>query len=271
MIIFGSRMYFRRNVVNVVGECEHCGAYGKLASYQAKKFGHIYFIPLIPLGAHSQILRECAFCEMGAHIPLTKLKPMVDSVAGQFQSWVIAIQEGKSELVPEGGTEPVNIGILIAGLLEDLYCLKEIEDIQSISTILKANDLEYEHEMVMGRWWQMQGDLQQAASCYQAAHKLRPEEPLPHFQMGFTHVKLGNTPAAEEAFAKYTNLCPDDVSPYIELAGLYENKNDYANIVTTYDKIYALNPDVIPNKGMRKIYKKACKKSGQQGKYLEQM
>ena len=69
MIVYGSRMYFKKNVVNSFGECEHCGGFGKTTSYQARKFGHIYFIPLIPMGKSSQILRACKGCSMGAQIP----------------------------------------------------------------------------------------------------------------------------------------------------------------------------------------------------------
>ena len=71
MIIYGSRMYFKKNLVRSFGECENCGRYGKRVSYQARKFGHIYFIPILPLGSNSQVLRECKSCSMGSHIPVS--------------------------------------------------------------------------------------------------------------------------------------------------------------------------------------------------------
>lgn len=271
MIIYGSRMYFKGNVVKSFGECEHCGAFGKLTSYQAKKFGHIYFIPLIPMGSKSQVLRECSRCNMGAHIPLKSLDPMVDSLSDQFKSWILEIQDGKSEIIPEGGDEPINVGFLIAGILEDLYCLKEIESVDTISSIFKSNNMHYENEVVMGRWHEIQGDLQQARMSFQAAHRTRPDEPAPLFQIGTLESRFGNVQGAEEAFEKYVAMCPNDISPYIELAGLYESQKNFGKLVQAYDMIYTLNPEVIPDKGMKKIYKKACKKSGTQGKFLAQM
>ncbi len=271
MIIYGSRMYFKGNVIKTVGECEYCGTYGRLTSYQARKFGHIYFIPIIPMGAKSQVLRECAHCSMGTQIPLPQLDPIMDSLADQFKSWIIAIEEGQRELIPEEGAEPVNIGVLIAGILEDLYCLREIESVDLISSVLNANDMRYENEIVMGKWWDMLGDLEQSRMSFQAAHRVRPEEPIPLFQMGSIDTKLGDVQAAEEVFEKYIKLCPEDISPYIELVGLYELQKDHAKIVQAYDMIYTLNPDAIPDKGMRKIYKKACKKASVQGKFLSQM
>lgn len=89
--------------------------------------------------------------------------------------------------------------------------------------------------------------------------------------MGTLDVRRGDAPGAEEAFGKYLALCPDDISAHIELASLYEAQKDSSKIVETYDKIYALDDNLIPQKGMKKIYKKACKKSGIPGKYLNQM
>lgn len=271
MIIYGSRMYFKSNVVRSVGECQYCGAWGRQVSYQASKFGHIYFIPLIPMGAKSQVLNECASCNMGTHIKVADLGPVVDSVTDQFKSWIMAIQDGKTEIIPEGGEEPVNVGVLIAGIVEDLYCLKEIEGIESISAVLNANNLSYENNIVEGRWNEIQGDLEGAKLSYIAAHRVRPKDLVALYQIGMTEVKLGNTTGAEDAFAKYLALSPNDIGAYVELASLYEGQKDYPKIVQAYDKIYELNPDVISDRGMKKVYKKACKKSGVQGKYLNQV
>lgn len=272
MLIYGSRMYFKKNVVKISGECEHCGVFGKLVSYQARQFGHLYFIPILPEGPRSQVLRECKKCNMGTQIPLKELDPMVDRLADQFKSWIIAIQDGQTEMAPdEEGAEPVNIGLLIAGILEDLYCLKEIEGVESISSILNANNMRYENEIVLGRWHEIQGELEQARMSFQAAHRSRPQEPMPLYQLGSIESKAGNVQGAESAFESYSKLVPEDVSPYIELAGLYQSQKNFAGIVKAYDMIYTLNPDVIPDAGMKKVYKKACKKSGAQGKFLNQM
>ena len=271
MLIYGSRMYFKKNTVKTFGECDHCGAYGKLTSYQARKFGHLYFIPILPLGAHSQVLRECRQCEIGTHLSMTDLEPVVASLGDQFKSWILAIQEGETELIQDGETEPVNIGHLIAGILDDLYCLKEIESVESISTILTSSNLNYENEVVMGCWNEIQGDLENAKNHFQSAHQSRPEELLPLYKLGSVAAKAGKVQEAEAAFEKFSKLAPEDITPYIELAGLYEGKKDFAGIVRTYDMIYTLNPDVLPDKGMKKVYKKACKKSGVTGKFLHEM
>ncbi len=271
MIIYGSQMYFKKNKVKSFGICEYCGNYTKQNSYQATKFGHLYFIPLIPMGGRTQVLQECSSCKMGSHIPLKQLDPIVDSLADQFKSWIVAIQEGQTEVMTDGVDEPVNTGVLIGGIVEDLYCLKEIESIDSITQILDANNLGYEKSFVLGRWYDIQGQTEKAKFEFQAAHRMRPNESAPLYNIGMAEVKLGNAAGAEEAFAKYLEIVPDDISIFIELAGLYESQKNFEGIVKSYDRIYDLNPDVIPDKGMKKVYKKACKKSGLQGRYLKQM
>ena len=271
MIIYGSRMYFKKNVVKSYGECEYCGRYGKQLSYKARKFGHIYFIPLIPLGSYSQVLRECKSCSMGAHIDNNQLEPIIDGLADKFKIWVNAITEGERELEPEPGEEPLNIGAMIAGSLSDFYCLKEIENIESVTQLLDANNLQMEKELVMGRWHELQGNLQGARMSYEASHRIEPTSIYPLYHLGRTHLKLKEIEAAEEAFGKYLKLEPDDISVYVELATAYENNKNFPKIVETYDRIYELNPSVVSDKGMKKVYKKACKKSGVQGKFLSQM
>lgn len=271
MIVYGSRMYFKKNVVRSFGECEHCGRYGKQISYRARKFGHIYFIPLIPLGANSQVLRECKSCNMGSHISTEELEPRIDSLADQFKSWITAIGEGETELQLSPEEAPSNIGLLVAGILDDLYCLKEIENIDSIVSILDANGLAFERELVLGRWHELQGDLENARLSYQAAHQAEPTNPTVLFQLGLTEINLGNVAAVEEAFAKYQKLFPDDLTTYIKLAGVYEHEKDYPKLVETYDVLYANRPHMLNEKPMKKVYKRACKKSGVQGKFLAQM
>ena len=271
MIIYGSRMYFKKNVVKSYGECEYCGVYGKQISYKARKFGHIYFIPLIPMGAFSQVLRECKNCSMGAHINNDQLEPIVDGLADNLKSWVDALTQGHREMPPAPGEEPLNIGAMIAGSLSDFYCLKEIENIETLTQLLDANNLHMEKELVMGRWHELQGNLTEARMSYDASHRIEPQSVYPLYHLARTHLKLGEIEAAEEVFQRYLQLEPDDISVYVELAQAYEGSKNYPKIVETYDKIYELNPSVVSDKGMKKVYKKACKKSGVQGKFLGQM
>ena len=271
MLIYGSRMYFKKNLVRSFGECEHCGRYGKRVSYRARKFGHIYFIPLIPLGSHSQVLRECKSCSMGSHIPTGQLEPMIDSLSDQFKSWIMELTDGKTEIELEPDQPPTNIGLLITGILDDLYCLNEIENVDSITNLLDANNLPYERDLVMGRWFEIQGDLDQARLAFQAAVKTRPNDGAAVFQLGLIEILRGDTPAAEEAFNRYLQIYPNDHSPHLELLGLYESQKDYAKLVPCLDILFQCIPQLLEQKKLKKLYKKSLKKSGLQGKFSTQV
>lgn len=272
MIVYGSRMYFKSNVVKAFGTCEHCGNYGKNTSYQARKFGHLYFIPLIPMGKKSQIVRECKSCNMGAHIPLEQYEPLADSLSDRFKSWITAIGDGQTEVVVSEGEEPVNIGILISGILEDLYCLKEVESIDSIQMIFDSNNMGFEKEIVNGQWSELKGDLGQASLNYQAALKQRPRDIAALYRLGNLELKRKNVDEAEAVFMKYLVEAPEDMFPiYVELASAYERQKNYPKIVKAYDVLFELNAAMLGQKPMKKVYKKACKKSKIEGKFLAQM
>lgn len=271
MIIYGSRMYFKDRVVKSFAECDHCGRYGRMTSYQAKKFGHIYFIPLIPMGEKSQVLRECGSCSMGVHIPVSRLDPVVKNVEERFKSWIIEVQQGNTEVELSDSEIKANVGMLIAGILDDLYCLKLIENVDSISAILMSQGMDYENEIVQARWMEIRGTLDQVRARLETAAKLRPDERFPRFQVGRLEVLRGNPKGAEEAYLQYLKAYPDDFAAHIELATLYERANNFAKIVESYDKLYSMKPELIGNAGMQKLYKKACKKSGIGGKFLGQM
>lgn len=271
MLIFGSKMYFKSNVVKSFGTCEHCGIWGKQVSYQARNCAHLYFIPIIPMSGRIQVLKECKACSMGLQLPEKERGPIVESLSSQFKTWVTAVTEGKREVSPDIGIPPVNVGALIAGGLSDLYCLDELEEIQSLCDLLGDSGMNMERELVLGSWYELLGDLINAKLGYQAAHRIDPNSIYPLYQLGMTELKLGDLDSAETTFKKYLHLQPDDITVYIELSGAYEGAKNYPKIVRMYDKIYELAPQLVSDKRMRKVYKKACKKGAVQGKFLQQM
>lgn len=268
MIIYGSKMYFKENIVSSMGTCEHCGHFSKQTSYEGRKFGHLYFIPLIPAAPRSQILNECENCGTGNHIPLEDMEPVRNEVRSNFKNWVEQVQQGQNKIVLEGEDEPINVGILFAGVIEDLYLLQEITDVNAILAVLKSQEMHHEVEVVSARWHEIQGNLDRAITSYQSAHELSPEDVYILFRLGKMERLLGNKAKALQAFEKCLTIEPNAFDVIIEIAGIYENDNDFPKIVETYDKIYTLQPDLVSEKGMKKMYKKACKKSGVQGKYL---
>ena len=98
---------------------------------------------------------------------------------------------------------------------------------------------------------------------------MNPDDTFPIFRMGKVEMLLGNSAKAVEKFEECLKLHPADLYSLIEIATIYEKKQDHPKIIETYDRLYDLNPELIPQSGMQKIYKKACKKTRTQGKYLD--
>lgn len=266
MIIYGSQMYFKENVVKSMGVCEHCGRFSKQTSYQGRKFGHIYFIPLIPMSPRAQVLNECSSCKMGSHIPLEQLEPILEDIRDNFKTWIGHVQDGKNEIHLEG--EPVNVGVLLHDLLENLYLLQEVDSAGSIVSVLKSQEMHSEAELVSARWHELQGDLNRAIASYQTAHEHSPEELHILYNIGRLQRLQGNIPQALLTFEKCLELEPQSLAARLEIAGIHEGQKDFPKIVESYDQVYDLCPELVGDKGMQKMYKKACKKSGVQGKYL---
>ncbi|MEM6692049.1 MAG: hypothetical protein AAF664_21650, partial [Planctomycetota bacterium] len=126
MLVYGSRMYFKSHVVKHYGICEQCGSLTKLRSYRGQKFGHLYFIPILPMGSKSQILDECSQCDMGTHLPLDQAEPAIEKMQAEFKQWIEKIQEGTTEVTPEGSNESVNIGLMIADSAASLYRMNQL-------------------------------------------------------------------------------------------------------------------------------------------------
>ena len=102
MIIYGSKMYGKSRVVETWGYCDSCGAYSKRQNYNARKWGHLYFIPLIPDGPRVRVLYECAKCSQGLHIPETEVPAMLSDLCQTRDNALNAILAGQKEFNKNG-------------------------------------------------------------------------------------------------------------------------------------------------------------------------
>ena len=270
MIIYGTRMYFKRNRVVAYGKCGQCGRYCKQVSYQARSFIHVYFIPFIPTGARVQVLGECSKCRMGKQLAVSELQPIATALDQEFKAAVMEIQEGNNTLTSPEGDEPVNIGVALAGMLENLYLLNQIRDISSLSELLQASEMQFEDHVVRGRWLEMKGKLEEAGAEYYAAHEIRSDEPAPLYQMGRIAIIQNNGELAEKCLGRYSELCPEDYSPLAELVDFYSSRKEHDKVVAFCDKLFSAVPGLLGDKDFCKTYKKACKKAGITGEFLQQ-
>lgn len=77
---------------------------------------------------------------------------------------------------------------------------------------------------------------------YERYLKIEPEDPEIHFQLGFIHQKLGDTPKAIAAFKKSVTLDPSQIASNLALAELYELTRSTAAAIAAYQKCIELDP-----------------------------
>lgn len=268
MIVYGSRMYFRSNIVKHFGICDHCGNYTKQQSYRGQKFGHLYFIPILPMGSKSQVLDECSQCEMGSHLPLEQAGPAIEKMQMEFKQWIEAVQEGETEVTPEGSDQPINVGFLIAESASSLFRLNQLSRVDDICAILDAEEMDFEKEMVLAKWCELTGDAVQRSRHFQTASRLRPDDLFIAFETACALRLGGRTEEAIGEFRRLISMDPSELTGYVQLAGIYEVQKDFQNLAVTLEAIFEIDPELRNDRKTKKLYKKACKKSGHDGKFL---
>ncbi|MFC1462525.1 tetratricopeptide repeat protein [Verrucomicrobiota bacterium] len=82
IVVFGVAHYGKGNRVDRHDNCEHCGVFGRLSSYDAGAFFTIYWIPLLPLG-RKRVIDSCPSCKKRREIGLGKYQKMKKQELGE--------------------------------------------------------------------------------------------------------------------------------------------------------------------------------------------
>ncbi len=257
MIIYGSQMYGKKERVTTWGSCEHCGAYAKQHSYSARKWGHLYFIPLIPMGGHVRVLFECSQCSMGSHIPIEQLPAVTDSVREGLKPAVAASMAGEQTFVDPEGDE-LHTGAQLAGAVSMLYACNVGDVVPSLLEKLPDGPA---RSLVEGSEYQVTGNPDAAIDCYKRAAKASPEDVVPLLWLAELLANRGRREEARAVYEKAAEMQPDNVGIVANLADLCEAMKDWDGVCDHYETLFAAAPSLGEDKKLVKTYKKACKKS----------
>ena len=253
-------MYGRKDVVKGWGYCDHCGKYGKNTSYTGRKWGHIYYIPLIPEGSRVRVVKECGKCSHGIHIPEKNVPNILNDLRQSTENALTALISGKKEFNDNGTAAPCAASL--ANAAELLYCLHAEDHLRSILATLQEKGLEYPYNLVNGEALEFQGKLDEAVASYQRAADREPTDPLPLMSLGAVFLKKKDYQSARPVYEKALELAEDKFTVLEVLITVYDSLNDYAMLAETYEKCFDLVPELTQDKKVVKAYKKACKKAG---------
>jgi tetratricopeptide (TPR) repeat protein len=262
MIVYGSKMYGRKDLVKGWGACQSCGQYGQQKSYYGRKWGHLYFIPLIPLGAKVRVLKECAKCSNGLHIPEKDVPDMLQNLRSISDAALAALIGGQKEFNHKG--EDLPCAKELSGCIEFFYCLLAEDYIRLVLAALLEKKLDYVHHLVNGRSLEFQGKLDDAGASYRNAMEFEPEDILPISSLGAVTINKGDFQGARAIYERTLELTEDKLPIYQILLSVYESLKLHVELADTYEACLELRPELRQDKKIMKAYKKACKKAGRQ-------
>ncbi len=262
MIIYGSRMYGRRNTVKGWGDCANCGNYAKHTSYSGRKWGHLYFIPLIPEGPRVRVVKECKKCSHGMHFPEQDVPTILNDLRQNTKHALAALIAGDERFDNNGAMTPAVPWLV--GSVDLLLCLQADDHLRLVLSALQAKHLTHAYHLVNGALQEFQGKLDEAAEAYRLAAGHAPADPLAFMAIGSIHMKKKDQQGARAAYEKALERSDDRVPVLQVLLRIYAAIKDYSLLADTYAECFTLVPELRHDKKVFKAYKKACKKSGKQ-------
>lgn len=265
MIIYGSKMLGVKNVVNGYGECPHCGKYGKHRSYDARKWGHVYWIPIIPSGGPVRVMKECGSCNMGSHVPQAEVGKLYQRIEELMQPCVIAAGEDSRVFHDSQGGETHN-GPFLLEAVELMYTAGYRKEVPELIELLNNDAARYEHGLASGQYAEIRGEAQAAYQAYQGAAEAAPNEPLPLLLMSEIQLRAGR---AQEALGLLERACaiqPDDVQLILAKAAPLEALGRFQDVSDVIDRAIQFAPQLAQDKKFMKLRKKFAKKAEKAGR-----
>lgn len=257
MIIYGSRMYGKSAVVEMWGSCDHCGRYTKQSCYDGKKFGHIYFIPLIPMGGKVRVLFECSNCNMGSHVPHADVPDITQSIRQGLRPALEAASAGKTTYVDADG-DTVHTGAQLAGAVAMLYACGTGDDVDRLLDALPEGQARC---LVEAAEHECAGNAADAIDAYKRAAAADRDDVVPLMMLGELCSNRGKYEEARDVYEKALEMEPESFGIVAHLADIAEALKDWDGLCDHYETLFAAQPQFAADKKLVKTYKKACKKA----------
>ena len=260
MIIYGSRMYFRKNRVVSFGKCDSCGKYGKQQNYDARKFGHLYFIPLVPAGKPVRVVGECAKCKVGTHIPVTSVGELQDATVDGVLKDCDRLRAGEREYTDQHGKQDAAANV--AGAVGTIYRLAGKTDAETLMREVRGAGDAGAAAMAEASLCKVQGQVDEAVQHYRTAEGAMPSSAVPVYLRGSLLASVGRPEEAAEALERAAAMAPDDAGITLELIDVHTAAKQFGRAADLFDAAFAKVPALASDKKFVKLYHKTCKKAG---------
>lgn len=262
MIIYGSKMYGVKNVVWGFGACQHCGVYGKHKSYNGKKFGHLYFIPLIPMGGTVRVMQECVKCKMARHMPEQSVRPLYERIESLMGACVAAAELGEHTFSDGESPEPVETGAFLLDAIELMYVSGYHREVDDLVALFDSDAARYEHALARGVIKEMRSGKADAVEHFQQAIEAAPDQVLPYLLASDLSANTGNAQQSLDYLDQASEVRPGNIQILLARLGPLEKLQQWDAYCAQYDQCVQMEPGLAKEKKLAKLRKKYGKKAG---------
>ncbi len=265
MIIYGSRMYARKDKIHSWGYCEQCDKYIKQTSYRGRKWSHVNFIPIFPKGPHMYVIKECKKCGVGLHIALTDLPEMIEGIEDNVETAIGALNDGQEYFLvkDEDGeevTQPCADTLIEA--IEILYCTGSDEAVEELLTAIDKDNYRKVYYLVKGKFLEFQGKIDEAVILFEKAVQNYPDEENAYWLLAAALHNSGKLKEAREAYENLLEITSEKSDVMFILLDIYDELKEYLAMTETFERCFEEHPEYAKQQKFVKRYKKACKKAG---------
>jgi tetratricopeptide (TPR) repeat protein len=272
-VIYGTRPYFHRNKVAQYGFCDHCSHYVKASSFDARRFFHLYFIPLIPTEGKRRNHKTCPKCKVSQSFVPEDFNNLILRFKESSADAVIALLDGEKTFVEttqasDGQTSdaaPLHAVPYLFTVFDWLYASGNASFCQGILQQLMAPSCNFARNMLTAKLATMQGDTSGAMEMYRSASLAEPTDPFPVTQEAFLLVSKKMVPEAIDAFKeaiRRTTEPSEQIGLYAQMVDLQMSQKQFPDAVVSYEKLIELAPMLANEKAISKGLAKARKKAG---------
>ncbi|MBI5367057.1 MAG: hypothetical protein HZA54_08465 [Planctomycetes bacterium] len=223
----GTRYLGKRNCSMLGDVCSICGQAATLNSYDTRLWVVVLFIPLIPLRRY-RVCRECSVCRRHFAIPVAAFeKGLADEIAPLVK-----------------GAAPGERAVRLE--LARARCrFERIDDAcGDLQGLVKEAPEDAEARWLHGKVDEMQGRMSTAGKMYEEAHRLAPVLDKYLEAMAYNAAWQGRHADAEKFFRELLTRDATQVEWLAELARLQEAQRRMPDAAATWDRIFALRPDL---------------------------
>ncbi len=266
ILIFGTRPYFRFKKVTQQGFCAHCDRFAKLYSFNAMRFFHLYYIPLIPTQGRRRNHRTCSKCHACTVFEPQVFENIINSMKEQAADAVIAVQNGESTFEnDESEGEATHCVPFLHSVLDWLYASGNTEFCQGLLSQLSTPNCRYAHALLSAAFATMKGNLDVAIQAYTDAHNIDKQAVQPLQMRAHLLAERRRFDDAIQSYQSALAIAPEPETQFalnFQMVGHLMSTKRYADAVAAYEKILLLRPDLAQNASIVKPMKKAKKYAG---------